>query len=310
MRISGLCAAAAAAALIMLTGCGSSSEAPPAFDGQRSFDLLKKQCDFGPRYPGVKAHEKTADFIESELKGKAENVIIYPFKRKVGGKSVLFTNIYAIFNPKASHFVLLCAHWDTRPVADMEVDPAKRVKPILGANDGASGVAVLLELARDFAEKKPTVGVVMAFFDGEDDPRSMYVGSDEFAKTWKTAVQPAGKEIKFDYGMLLDMIGDKDLEIRKDWFSMQHAPKVVEKVWTAAEKAGHSDVFLKDGSYEVEDDHVPLFFGGIDCIDIIDFNYAPWHTLDDTVDKCSAKSLQAVGDVVSKVIYDEGVPSK
>jgi Zn-dependent M28 family amino/carboxypeptidase len=190
----------------------------------------------------------------------------------------------------------------------MELDRAKQSKPILGANDGASGTAILLELARQFQAAKPKVGVVMAFFDCEDygtTPLTMFIGAKKFAEDWKNEVRPGGREPKYDYGILLDMVGDKDLEIRRDAWSMMKNPKIVDKVWAAARNSGHSDAFLEDGSYSVDDDHIPISVAGIKCIDVIDFNYASWHTLDDTPDKCSPKSLKTVGDVISKVIYDE-----
>jgi glutaminyl-peptide cyclotransferase len=311
LRVKLKCVLALAGALTVISGCGGRT-ASPGFDGQRAFDLLKKQCALGPRYPGSPGHKAASDLIRSELKGLADEVTSHEFTRTIGGKRLEFENIYGVFNPSASHFVLLCAHWDTRPMADQEVDPAKREKPILGANDGASGVAVLLELARAFHAKRPAVGVVMAFFDGEDYGKTsadMFIGSKEFAKNWKTAVRPKGREVTYDYGILLDMVGDSDLQICKERFSAQAAPKVVEKVWSAARRTGHGDVFLDEVRYMIDDDHLPLLAAGIKCIDVIDFDYAYWHTLDDTPDKCSPKSLQAVGEVIEKVVYEEGAPA-
>jgi glutaminyl-peptide cyclotransferase len=299
----------AATVLIVLAGCSGRSDSASAFDGNRAYDLLKKQCAFGPRYSGTSAAKATAAFLEAQLKQYSEDVSAPIFTANIAGKSLEFQNIYAIINPNARHFVLLCAHWDTRPMADQEIDPVKRAKPILGANDGASGVAVLLELARVFNADKPKVGVVIALFDGEDygkDDATMFIGAREFARHWKTLVKPGGREISYDYGILLDMVGDKDLTIPKEQLSVKGAPAVVDKVWSAAKRSGHGDVFLNETRYGVTDDHLPLQAAGIKCIDVIDFDYAPWHTLDDTPDKCSAKSLKTVGDVVAKVIYQEG----
>lgn len=306
-------AAAVVAAFILISGCGNKTDGASAFDGTRAFELLKKQCAFGPRYSGVQGHKDTVDFIQSELKPLADEVTTHTFKYKADGKAVEFTNVYAVFNPDASRFVLLCAHWDTRPHADQEIDAVKSKMPVPGANDGASGVAVLLELARTFSEKKPDVGVVMAFFDGEDygpGLNDMFIGSKEFAKEWKTAFRPKGRQIAYDYGILLDMVGDSNLQIAKEIWSYQKAPKIVDKVWAAAKELGHDNVFLDEERHMVQDDHLPLCAVGIPCIDIIDFNYAEWHTIDDTPDKCSPKSLQIVGDVVAKVIYEEGARAK
>jgi len=302
-----------AMALVILSGCGKEIESAPAFDGTRAYELLKKQCDIGPRYPGAPGHKAAAEFITSKLKPFADEVSTHSFEYKANGKAIELTNIYAVFNPDASRFVLLCTHWDTRPYADQEIDESKKIKPVPGANDGASGVAVLLELARTFRSKKPEVGIVMAFFDGEDyglDFEDMFIGSKEFAKHWKTVLRPKGRQIAFEYSILLDMVGDTNLRIEKEEYSMQKAPKVVEKVWSAAKRLGYGDVFVDAMRSMIFDDHVPLNEAGIPCIDVIDFNYAYWHTIDDTPDKCSPKSLQIVGEVVAKVVYEEGTKAK
>ena len=288
---------------MLLFGCSATAGRPP-FDGDKAFELLKKQVDFGPRYSGSAGHPKTADFLFTELKKYSPAVIEQKFMHNVDGKPLEFRNIIATFNEKAPERVLLCAHWDSRPMADQEIDKEKRKQPILGANDGASGVAVLLELARLFAAKAPDVGVVIVLFDGEDygeTPDRMFIGSEEFAKNWKTLT--GGKDFK--YGILLDMIGDSNLKIYREGFSNNAARAVVDKVWNAAKDRGYSDYFVDESKYTVSDDHIPLLQAHIKCIDVIDFNYAPWHTLDDTVDKCSPKSLQIVGNVISDVVYNE-----
>lgn len=294
-------------ALTLCVGLGCSpSSGNPAFDKDRAFDLLKKQVDFGPRYPGVAAHATTADFIASQLKPYADDVTTQQFRQTVDGKSFELRNIIARFNPSAKQAVLLAAHWDTRPVADMEVDPAKRAKPILGANDGASGVAVLLELARVFAKQKPDVGVIMVFFDGEDyttnppSSQDMFLGSKYYAEHLDSRTK---RTIK--YGILVDMVGDKNLGINQESQSVQAAPEVVKRVWGTAKSLGYGRQFIPSVKYSISDDHVPLIRAGVKCIDVIDFEYGPWHTLDDTVDKCSPNSLKIVGDVLSRVVYEE-----
>lgn len=290
---------------LAVIGC---SRAADNFDENRAFGLLEKQVDLGPRYPGSSGHEAAASFIESQLKSYADSVSSQEFSEVVNGKTVRMHNIIAHFNPRAKRWVLLAAHWDTRPIADQEIDPDKKKMPIVGANDGASGVAVLLELARVFAKQKPDVGVVMAFLDGEDygtTAEGMFLGSKHLAANLEKGLALRGKPIKIDYGILLDMVGDKNLKIHKEENSVNAAPDVVEKVWAAAKELGYKDKFVPQVGFSIQDDHVPLIRAGVRCIDIIDFDYGPWHTLDDTPDKCSAESLKTVGEVVAHVIYTD-----
>jgi hypothetical protein len=281
-----------------------SASAPTAqkssFDGSRAYNDLKAQVAFGPRYPGGPGYEKMRDWLVAELT-KAAGVPAkrQDFTRTFGGKTLAMSNVYAQINPEAKTQVMLCAHWDTRPTADQEIDPAKQKQPIPGANDGASGVAVLLELARVFKEKAPGVGVQIVLFDGEDYGPGldrMFLGAKEYAKS-PALPKPA-------YAILIDMIGDKDLNISREQKSEAKASEVNDKVWHAAQALDYGQ-FKYGVGYDIEDDHVPLQQAGWKAIDLIDFDYAPWHTLDDTADKCSPESLKAVGDVLAKVVYDE-----
>lgn len=281
-----------------------SSDAPAAssasaFDAERAFSDLKKQVDFGPRVPNTDGHAKTRDWILSEFKKITGNSARQDFTRNVNGKTLRMSNLVTRINPEAKKQVMLCAHWDTRPTADMEIDPVKQRKPIPGANDGASGVAVLLEVARALAAKPPAIGVQIVLFDGEDygpGLENMFLGARHYART------PALP--KPDYAILIDMIGDKDLGIWREANSEQVAPEINDKVWKAAEALGVK-AFQYGVKHTIQDDHIPLQEAGWKAIDLIDFDYAPWHTLDDTVDKCSPASLKAVGDVLLKVVYDE-----
>ena len=215
-------------------------------------------------------------------------------------KTYNLSNIIAKFGTQNTPGMLLCAHWDTRPTADQELEASDRKKPILGANDGASGVAVLMELARMFKELPPSIPVTMVLFDGEDfgsTGKDMFLGSIHFAKTMDKS--------KYKYGILLDMVGDKDLQIYREGNSQLHAASVTDKVWRAANKLGYGGIFKDELKYTIGDDHVPLIEAGLPCVDVIDFDYAYWHTLDDTVDKCSAKSLQVVGETIAEVVYSE-----
>jgi glutaminyl-peptide cyclotransferase len=284
----------------LLEGCFAQANSPD-FDSARAFDLLRKQCDFGPRPPGTPAHEKCRDYLLSELSTYASSAELQSFEHVRSGKTYKFANVIGKFGKSGTPAILLCAHWDTRPTADQELEPADQKKPILGANDGASGVAVLLELARMFHERPPAVPVTIVLFDGEDfGPKEgdMFLGAKHFASTLK---KPTG----YRYGILLDMIGDKGLGIYKEWNSVSAAGDVVDRIWSAARSLGHGSAFIDQTKYTISDDHVPLIRAGLPCVDVIDFDYAYWHTLSDTVDKCSPKSLQTVGETIAKVVYSE-----
>jgi glutaminyl-peptide cyclotransferase len=190
--------------------------------------------------------------------------------------------------------VCLFAHWDTRPTADQETDPQMRKKPIPGADDGASGVAVLLELARVLkdhpADKK--LGIRFVMIDGEDlGPGSdeMYLGSILYAKSEK----PRG-----DYGILLDMIGDKDLRVPVEQSSYRLVPKLVRAIYAHAKTVGLQDTFPSTMGDDIEDDHLPLIAAGLPTVDLIDFEYDHWHKVSDSPDKCSAESLGKVGKLL------------
>jgi len=301
----------ALAAMMFLSGCPrpvSDREAPHAavaaphagqFDASRAFADLKRQVAFGPRIPGTKGHAACRDWIVAELgKSFPGAVVRQDVAVTVRGVRLPMTNIGARINPEAKTQVLLCAHWDTRPTADQEIDPGRKRRPIDGANDGASGVAVLIELARNFAAKRPDVGVQFVFFDGEDygpGLETMFLGAAAYAR------KPLFPKPKF--GILIDMIGDKDLGIYREVNSEAVAADVNTLVFSTAKELGVS-AFVDEMRHEILDDHLPLHRIGWKVIDLIDFDYGPWHTLDDTVDKCSPEALKAVGDVLAKVVYD------
>jgi Zn-dependent M28 family amino/carboxypeptidase len=284
--------------IVFILFCVSNSYAIPTFNADKAFDYLKKQCSFGPRPPGVTAHEKTKDYLATELKKYANSVVLQNFTHKSGERILNLTNIIAIFGPNVDKKVILAAHWDTRPFADRDSDPKKRSQPILGANDGASGVAVLLELARAFRSETPPIKIIMVLFDGEDygkNTREMFLGSRHFARKIRPEWVP-------EYGILLDMIGDKDLDIYIEQNSINAAPDVVRKVWNLADDLKLKGFYRKVG-YGITDDHIELINVGIECIDIIDFNYPYWHTLQDTPDKCSPQSLETIGKLLLELIY-------
>ena len=282
------------------TGVSASTarQANASFNAQRAFAALEKQCEFGPRPTGSAAHRETQNYLFTELQKYANNVALQPHVYKAKTETLHLNNILAEFGPPSGETLLLAAHWDTRPFADHDPKPENRDKPILGANDGASGVAILLEIARVLKAHPPPRRVVIVLFDGEDYGRTtddMFIGSRFFAKNlgkWKP-----------DYGILLDMVGDKDLTLPIERYSWNANREFTEAIWNRASTLGLAP-FQQRLAGAIMDDHVPLIKVGIPMVDIIDFDYPYWHTIEDTVDKCSPKSLEVVATLVISIIYD------
>ena len=315
----------AVCALLLLLGCAEEksrprNEAPrsepgtmssiviPPFHGQEAFRFLTAQTDLGPRNPGSKGHDRCLAYLEQTLVRLADTVRLQPFTHAgYDGATLQLTNIIASFKPESPARVLLCAHWDTRPRADRDENPRRRNEPITGANDGASGVAVLLQLATLLKTHPPTIGVDIVLFDGEDyglegDTGNYLLGSRHFASTASRAVVPR-------FGILLDMVGDAALELPREGYSVRYAPDVVNLIWATARGLGITE-FVDFLGGEIIDDHLPLNEVGIRTVDIIDFDYPDpthryWHTHQDTPDKCSPESLEAVGTVITHVVYNE-----
>ena len=267
------------------------------FNAKRAFAYLEKQCEFGPRVPGTTVHQETGAYLFAELKKYADEVVFQPFEFQRQDRTIQMNNILARFGEDSSGKMLLAAHWDTRPFADRDPDPANRNTPILGANDGASGVAVLLEVARVLKSKPPPTPVIIVLFDGEDYGRTvstMFLGSTHFAQNmegWKA-----------DFGILLDMVGDRTLELPMEGYSWNAARDLTEAIWQRAEELG-LPAFQHRLGPAIMDDHLPLIQSGLPTIDIIDFDYPHWHTVEDTPDKCSPESLEIVGRLVLDIIY-------
>ena len=209
-------------------------------------------------------------------------------------------NIIAPFNMMQRKKLILCAHWDTRPWADKDPDSTKHQEPIPGANDGASGVAVLLEIARLISKNPPPIGVIIVLFDGEDGGEEGWVDNFALGSKYYASHLPGSKP---KTAILLDMVGDKDLRIYKEALSDLYFHGLVDTLWNRAAEIG-LEVFDPEVKYQVFDDHIPLVQAGIRAVDIIDFEYPYWHTLEDTPDKCSAKSLKQVGDFIVSILYD------
>jgi glutaminyl-peptide cyclotransferase len=270
----------------------------PPFDSSRAFGYLERQVSFGPRVPGTKAHDEALVWIMAALRENTTFVGTQPFRDVFSGSEQDMQNIMASFYPENTRRILLCAHWDSRPHADQDTNTMKREDPVPGANDGASGVAVLLEVANALKLKKPPVGVDIVFFDGEDGgsenkPETWLLGSRYFARTMPSSFKPSE-------AILLDMIGDKNLSLSRDYNSLQSAPEL----WTKIVKVcGQLNITIESSEIGILDDHVPLIERGIPSVDLIDFNYPSWHTVSDTPDKCSASSLEKIGTLVLNIIY-------
>ena len=277
-----------------MSGCGRTR-----FDEERAFALLEAQCEFGPRAPGTDGHERAAEWLSSTLSELADEVAVQHFVVQSSDREVTLTNIIASFGKDRRERVLLGAHWDTRAVAERDPVAANRGTPILGANDGASGVAVLLETARVISTDPPDVGVDIVLFDGEDggDEGGMpgwCLGSTYFAAHMGDYCP--------EYAVVVDMVGDGDLAIPREPNSWGANPDLVERVWAAARRAG-SESFEDGFGQAMYDDHVPLILAGVPAVLVIDASYEFWHTIGDTPDKCSAKSLGEVGRALEELLY-------
>jgi hypothetical protein len=303
--------------LVPLLGCpggnqnasanGASSErnsSAPPFSGAAAYEHVKKQVSFGPRVVGTPGHKAQLDWMVGYLRPLADTVNLQEFTHEHSRSktNLHLTNVFARFNKNAGARMLLLAHWDTRPTADNDGDDGKRKQPILGANDGASGTAVLLEIARLLKQNPPPIGVDILLVDGEDygpDSQNMYLGATYFAANLPAGYKPL-------YGILLDMIGDLNPVYPIEGNSQDSAPEVVERVYRTAEQIGLGEFFpRRDGGY-ISDDHLPLNRAGLRTIDIIDFDYPHWHRSTDVLENTSPRGLDAVGKVLMELIFRGG----
>lgn len=302
----------------MLTGCGSEQKPAgrfdfidrdgdvPAFSADSAYAYLKAQVEFGPRNPNSEGHAAALAYFKREFdRHSGGQVYIQRFQAAGYDETLNLANVIVAFNPTAQTRIMLCAHWDTRPRADKDPDTSVSSQPILGANDGASGVAVLMELARLFKDNPPPIGVDLVLFDGEDygvesDLDRYFLGS----RHWSANPPVPGYMPRF--AILLDMVGGKNARFPKEGFSMTYAPKLMEEVWSIAAGKGHSGMFLDERIAPIADDHMILNQDyGLPTIDII---HAPfpdhWHTAADNLDAIDPATLQAVGDVLIELIYN------
>jgi len=275
--------------------------APPAFDGQRAFADLEAICAIGPRISGTEGMQRQQDLLVEHFTKLGAECAVQEFDvaHPQTGEPTRLKNLIVSWHPAATERVLLACHYDTRPRPDRELLPRFRDLPFIGANDGASGVALLMELGRQMGSLSPRYGVDFVFFDAEElvyvNGRDDYfLGSEHFAKTYK-ATPP---NYKYVAGVVLDMVADKDLKIYYEVGSLHYARAVSTSVWDAAKRAGVKQ-FVARRKHEVRDDHLPLNeIARIPTCDVIDFDYPHWHTRNDIPASCSAESLGAVGHVM------------
>ena len=276
---------------------------PKEFDGQVALGYLRTQVEFGPRVPGTEGHRRQAEWLEQTLRERADTLIVQAWSHVTGtGDTLPMRNFVARFQPGAAERILYLAHWDTRPVSDGPNSTNPKA-PVPGANDGASGTAVLVAVADALKKTPPGLGVDLLFVDGEDygdfskQPNDVLIGA-----RWYTKHQPPGATPRF--AVLYDLVADANLQLYQEGNSLTGAPDVVQKVWDVAGRLGYTDYFRPDsaGRHTLTDDHVELQRAGIRAIDVVDFDYPAWHTPDDDLSKVSAASLQVVGDVAMAVI--------
>ncbi len=309
---------AAAAALALAGSCGDQSGGPaprPAsppearagrFDRERAFDNLRRIVQCGPRSPGSKGSAMARDLFLQEFGSLGAGIIVQDFKvvDPEEGAEYAMCNLIFRFRPGPGPRILLGTHYDTRRYADLDPNPERRRDPVPGANDGGSGAAVLMEIGRIASADPPPCGIDIVFFDGEDFGRpgnDMYCqGSRRFCGSPPYAAQ--GNTVA---AVIIDMVGDRNLEVFREGISCDHSKVLVDEVWKAAARAGAAAVFRDEVRYRISDDHVPLHdVLGIDSVLVIDFDYAGYfHTTSDTIDRCSAQSLGLVGETLAEFVY-------
>ena len=290
--------------LTLILSCSSTHVQPPKFDGQRAFTYLENQVEFGPRVPGSEASAKCRDYFYDFFAGVGLPVDsqAFPYLDPYSGRNITMVNVIASYRPESYYGkgIVIMAHYDSRPRTDFASVPELAENPIDGANDGASGVAVLMELANMITAKPPERPVDLVLVDGEDwgksgDHANYMIGSREFARR--------GVRSKYLFGIIVDLIGDSDQQIYREAYSERYAKELNDMVWGTAARLG-VNTFEDSVKYVVVDDHLSLNISGVPAVNIIDMDYGYWHTEFDTPDKCSAESLTNVGKVVADIIYN------
>lgn len=312
----------------LFTSCKSNKQATeevlqpvgPAFMADSAMAYCQAQCDFGPRTMNSKAHDLCEEWIVNKFKGFGLEVETQKADLTGwDGTKLHSTNIIARFNPQAERRILICAHWDSRPWADNDPDSTNWHKPVLAANDGASGVGVMLEVARLLQNDTTlAIGVDLVCFDAEDYGTPQWAEKNEDSEnTWALGAQYWAKNLPENYkpqfGILLDMVGGQGAKIYQEQNSIRYAASIVDKVWSAARHAGFSSVFANEVGGGVTDDHIPVNEAGIPTVDIIPFypdcrqsSFGPtWHTINDDMEHLDINTLKAVGQTLIQVIYSE-----
>lgn len=278
------------------------------FSADSAYSYVERQVKFGPRVPNTPEHQACARWLASELRRHGAEVteqkmVVNAFD----GNMLSATNIIGQYNPEAENRLLLLAHWDCRPWADKDPDPAKRKRAVDGANDGASGVGVLLEIARQIGLNSTDKGIDILFVDAED------WGSEEKEDSWALGAlyfvsHPFKGGYYPDEAILLDMVGGKGATFCREYFSEQAAPSLASRIWAIGKASGYGDYFVDRMGSAITDDHVQLINAGIPAIDIIDYRegsgfHPSWHTTHDTMDNIDRRSLEAAGQTVLNYIY-------
>ena len=295
--------------IIILILCSQlTSNTVQFFDGDKTYSYLLAQCDLGPRYPGSEGHIKAKNLFKNHFKPLADSFTIFEerIRNPYGEDTLRLYNILSRFNMESTDRILLMAHWDTRAIADLDSIVENRNKPIIGANDGASGVAVLMHIANLlYGNPMINLGVDILLTDGEDlgragDVHNFGLGMKEFSKHIPDPLPRAA--------ICIDMVGDKELTLPIEGFSIKQNREMAIDLWSYAQSLGYEQ-FIFEVGVPIMDDHRVLYtHTGIPSINIIDFQYPNstknyWHTLEDTPDKCSPESLAAVGTVVINYLY-------
>lgn len=291
----------------------------PQFNADSAYAYVAKQVSFGPRVPGTEAHKACANWLTQKLNEFTDTVYLQHFKARTYDKITRNgLNIVGSFKPEAKKRVLLMSHWDSRPFADADPDDSNHMTPIDAANDGASGVGILLEIARQMKTQKPEVGIDIVLFDMEDwgPPRQLNLSGEEYwglgSQYWSKSPHLYGYQAK--YGILLDMVGAKNPSFFMEYFSKKYARYVTDLVWQTAADLGYDEFFIQEDGIAATDDHFFVNkFAKIPSIDILhqDMNssnrsfYEYWHTTGDNLEKIDPATLNMVGQVVLTVVYNE-----
>ena len=317
------------AALFVVISCGgrkastnnvTASTPVPEFNADSAFSYIKTQTDFGPRVPNTEAQVKCAAWLMNELAHYGASTTLQGFESVAFDNTKLRCyNIIGSFNPDCPARIILCSHWDSRPWADNDPDPANWNKPVDAANDGASGVAVILEIARQMQKQAPEIGVDCIFFDAEDwGPGDSYDGLH--LETWwglgtqYWAKHPHKEGYKARYAILLDMVGGKGARFCREGYSITYGKHIVDKVWSAAGKLGYGSIFPPvNGGYVTDDHYFINTMARIPAIDIVPYlpgckesSFGPtWHTTHDNIENIDKNVLEAVGKTLMEVIYNE-----